>query len=132
MTKDESRIKDWRSTGRRKARRALYDAMVPYQCVGYKKSGKIIPCGKTSKEPPKDAPSWFAEIWPTTNRVLDNPLQADHESKDLTNNSLDHLNWRCSSCHRYMDSQTEKGTAQSSVNYWGESSSQVEGSSQYW
>jgi DNA-directed RNA polymerase subunit RPC12/RpoP len=107
--RDESRIKDWRSTGRRKARRELYTAFVPYSCVD---------CGKTSKEPPKDAPHHFEEIWPEENRVLDSQLQADHESKDYTNNELDYINWRCVSCHQKLDRTTAKGVATKSMNYW--------------
>lgn len=131
MTKDKDKIQDWRSSGRRMARRELFNARVPFRCVGYKKDGKIIPCGKTTKEPPKDAPSWFDEIWPTDNRVL-TQLQADHETKDLTINVLDYLNWRCPSCHRLQDMQTEKGVAQSSNNFWGEGNSSSSGGSKYW
>lgn len=100
MTKDESKIIDWRSTGRRKARRALYKAFVEYKCVG---------CGVTSKEPPKDAPKHFAEIWPENNRSLNYQLQADHETKDYTNNEVEFLNWRCEPCHKEHDKQTNKG-----------------------
>lgn len=116
--KDESRIVDWRSTGRRKARRELYKAYVEYKCVGYIKDGRNIPCGKTSKEPPKDAPSWFDEIWPEDNRVLDYQLQADHESKDLTANTVEFLNWRCAPCHKMQDKQTSKGQATVTIDYF--------------
>ena len=109
MTKDESRIKDWRSTGRRKARRALYAGYVPYKCVH---------CGKTSKEPPKDAPHHFEEIWPEENRVLDYQLQADHESKDYENNELDYINWKCAPCHQKDDRAVPKDQPQRTVNYW--------------
>jgi len=113
MTLDESKIKDWRSTGRRKARRALFDARVPYACAD---------CGVTSKEPPKELTDkqklFFDEIWPEENRILDYPLQADHESKDYQNNELEYINWRCSPCHRKADSKTGKGEAQTTVNVW--------------
>lgn len=119
MTKDESKIKDWRSTGRRKARRELYNSYTPYACVGYRlPDGSRSHCHKTSKEPPKDAPRWFDEIWPEENRVLDYQLEADHESKDWTNNELDYLNWKCKVCHKKDDSATAKGVAQTTVNYW--------------
>src|SRR5215510_473934 len=104
----ESRTGDYSSTGRRKARRELYKAFVPYQCVD---------CGKTSKEPPKDAPNYFDEIWPEENRVLDSQLQADHESKDYTNNELDYINWRCVSCHQKIDRTTAKGEPTKSMDY---------------
>ncbi len=113
MTKDEERIKDWRSTGRRKARRELYSNYVEYSCVGLGKET----CGKTSKEPPKDAPAHFEEIWPEENRVLDYPLQADHEDKDVTNNDLSNLNWRCAYHHKMSDKRTGKGEATVIVRY---------------
>ncbi len=93
-------MKDIRSTGRRRARKALFEAYVPFQCVD---------CGVTSEEPPKDAPSWFEEIWPEENRTLKSSLQADHETKDLTINDEQFLNWRCPSCHKKQDSATDKG-----------------------
>lgn len=98
--RDESRILDWRSTGRRKARKELFANYVPFQCVD---------CGVTSKQPPKDAPKWFEEIWPEENRTLDYSLQADHESKDVTNNDINELAWRCSGCHKKHDNKTGKG-----------------------
>lgn len=110
MTKDEDRIKDWRSTGRRKARRALYRSRVPFKCCH---------CGKTTTAPPKDAPSWFDEIWPEEDRVLKpHELMADHESKDYQNNELDYINWKCPVCHKRDDRQTGRGVPQKSVNYW--------------
>lgn len=118
MTLDESKILDWRSTGRRKARRALYKARVDYSCVGYTDERGRHECGATTLEPPKDAPRWFEDIWPERNRVLDYQLQADHESKDFTNNDLDHINWRCARCHKLQDRQTDKGVAQRKSNMW--------------
>lgn len=95
-------MKDVRSTGRRRARKSLFESYTEYKCFD---------CGVTSKEPPKDAPSWFDEIWPEENRTLDTPLQADHETKDLTQNDEAFLNWRCPSCHKFQDKKTEKGAA---------------------
>lgn len=100
MTKDESKIIDWRSTGRRKARRALFAAYVEYICCD---------CGVTVKEPPKDAPKHFEEIWPEVRRELDYQLQADHETKDYTNNDIEFLKWRCQPCHKAHDNLTGKG-----------------------
>lgn len=95
-------VKDIRSTGRRRARRVLYKAYVPFKCVD---------CGKTNSVPPKDAPKWFDEIWPEENRVLKESegLQADHETKDLEINTEDDCNWRCPKCHKQKDMQTDKG-----------------------
>jgi hypothetical protein len=102
VAKDEMII-DWRSTGRRKARRALFNARVDFCCVD---------CGRTTKVPPKDAPVFFDEIWPYESRVLNGQsLQADHESKDVTDNDVSDLNWRCASCHKKRDIQTGKGVS---------------------
>ncbi len=117
--KDQSKIKDWRSTGRRIARRTLYKGRVPYKCVGYRlPDGSRFNCGKTTIEPPKDAPRYFDEIWPEEQRVLESQLEADHESKDYQINTLEALNWKCKSCHRKDDSATDKGVAQVTTNYW--------------
>lgn len=123
VTKDSSLIKDWRSTGRRKARRALFVARIPFKCID---------CGVTSREPPKDAPSWFDEIWPDENRRLDYSLQADHETKDLRNNEIENLNWRCQPCHKVHDGQTDKGVSTVEVDYWGTNGEEEEGGNEYW
>ena|SRR5882724_8703947 len=98
--KDEDKIIDWRSTGRRKARKELFVNYVDYKCTD---------CGRSTIEPPKDAPPWFEELWPEEKRVLTSQLEADHETKDLTVNDINDLNWRCKSCHKLRDMQTEKG-----------------------
>jgi len=134
VTKDESRIKDWRSTGRRKGRRELYSHHVPYVCVGYiTPEGTQVKCGKTVLEPPKDAPKWFDEIWPedgeevlidgfmiTVRRCLTSQLEIDHETKDFTDNTLEHLNFRCSKHHKAADRQTARGVAQQTtkIDFW--------------
>lgn len=102
MTKDEDRILDWRSTGRRKARRELYNNYVSYKC-NY--------CGVTSKDPPKDAPGHFDEIWPRERRLLDYPLQANHKTKDFTINELPFIEWACQPCHKKADKQTAVGVS---------------------
>jgi aconitase A len=109
MTKNDDAIIDWRSTGRRKARRALFESFTPFACAV---------CGKTSIEPPKDAPSWFEEIWPEENRVLAYSLQADHLTKNLQNNSAEDLEWKCSPCHKASDSLTEKGESTIDKGLW--------------
>jgi hypothetical protein len=117
--KNEDRVRDWRSTGRRKARRALYASYRDYACEGYtNKQGRKIECRKTTIEPPKDAPAWFEEIWPEENRVLTSQLQADHLTKDLTINTDEFLEWACPSCHKLKDQQTAKGEATISEDYW--------------
>jgi hypothetical protein len=100
-------MQDPRSTGRRRARKVLYENYVPYVCVD---------CECTSGVRPKDAPEWFEEIWPIREKmelglVVWSTLQADHEDKDVTNNVIENVNWRCASCHKIHDSQTEKGVS---------------------
>jgi hypothetical protein len=109
VTKDESRIKDWRSTGRRIGRRVLYENWVDYECVD---------CGVSPVIPPKDAPSHFEEIWPEGNRTTLSQLQVDHEDKDYTNNDFSNLNWRCPQCHKLHDMQTEKGVSTVKSTSW--------------
>ena len=100
MTKDDGRIQDWRSTGRRRARKELFENGVTFKCAG---------CGKTSREPPKDAPKDFDELWPVENRVLNYSLQANHKTKNYQDNHVDLLEWVCQPCHKERDSQTDKG-----------------------
>ena len=107
--KDEDKIQDWRSTGRRKARRELYINYVPYCCAD---------CGVTTIEPPKDAPIWFEDIWPEENRTLGYSLQADHETKDYTINTIEFLNWRCQPCHKKHDALTVKGESTVTEDYF--------------
>lgn len=104
MTLDKNKIKDWESTGRRMARRTLYREKVEYSCA-------YSDCGVTSKEAPKDAPADFEEFWPEERRYLTYPLQANHMDKDLTNDSLDNLEWLCAPHHKLKDSQTAKGVS---------------------
>lgn len=107
----DDKIIDWRSTGRRKARRELFNNYVPFKCEGIPEDG--IVCGKTTTAPPKDAPPWFDEIWPEENRVLSpQSLQADHKTKDVTQNDVAVLAWRCASHHKIIDSRTSVGQSQ--------------------
>ena len=98
--KNEDNIQDWRSTGRRKARKELFNSYISFECAT---------CGVTTINPPKDAPPWFDEIWPEENRVLDYSLQANHKTKDFTINTVEFLEWLCQPCHKLADSVTEKG-----------------------
>lgn len=118
MTKKRRSMVDVRSTGRRRARKELFEARIDFKCAGTIIGGITTPCDKTVITPPKDAPEWFEEIWPTEKRVLKNSLQADHESKDLEANDIRFLNWRCSSCHKLQDNETEKGEATVDVDLW--------------
>jgi hypothetical protein len=105
-------VKDWRSTGRKRGRKILYESYRTFVCVGWTDSDNVYhACGKTTAQPPPDAPSWFEEIWPEDNRVLQASLQVDHENKDYTDNDPANLEWRCNSCHRFADNLTEKGVS---------------------
>ena len=104
MRVNTDNVKDWRSTGRKRGRKILYETRRAFQCVGW---GEYW-CGKTTEFPPPDAPAWFEDIWPEDDRVL-TQLQVDHESKDYTDNDPANLNWRCPSCHRFADNTTGKG-----------------------
>ena len=97
--RNEENIKDWRSTGRRKGRRVLYASRRDYACDT---------CGRTVINPPKDAPDYFDEIWPTANRVL-TKLEVQHKTKDLRDNDEAFLSWLCPSCHKLEDMETAVG-----------------------
>jgi len=100
--KSDVDILDWRSTGRRRARRTLFESRIDFVCID---------CQHTVSIPPKDAPKWFDEIWPESNRDC-SQLQADHTTKDYTINDVDDLCWRCPSCHKIADQATAKRVAQ--------------------
>lgn len=100
--KPDDQIEDWRSTGRRRARRVLFESMIEFKCCD---------CGVTTATRPKEAPPWFDDLWPEENRTA-SQLQADHVSKDVTLNDVDDLCWRCPSCHKLADIATEKGVSQ--------------------
>jgi len=113
-SRNDGQVQDWRSTGRRRARGILFDSRVDYACVGFNDptTHLLVPCERTSMAPPKDAPRWFQDIWPEQNRCISSQLQADHLDKDVTHNTIENLVWRCPSCHKIQDQQTEKGMAQ--------------------
>jgi hypothetical protein len=108
-------ILDWRSTGRKRGRRALYEIRRQFVCVGVE--ALDISCSKTTKRKPTDAPDWFEELWPKKNRVL-TQLQVDHLNKDFTDNDPSNLVWRCPSCHRLADNMTGVGESQIDDGGW--------------
>lgn len=104
--------KDPRSTQRKRARKVLFKSGRPYVCEGYIKydfeneiSTKVI-CGKSPKSLPPDAPKDL-ELAPVELRTVTG-LQADHENKNIMDNDLANLSWKCPSCHKISDSQTGK------------------------
>lgn len=92
--KQRRRVIDWRSTGRRRGRRVLYEEGESYEC---------FLCHRTSIEPPKDAPENFEDLWPKKNRSLKYPLQVNHINKDYTDNDPSNLQWACAPCHKVVD-----------------------------
>lgn len=101
--KNEDLIKDWRSTGRRRARRVLFASNREFKCEQ---------CKRTTTEPPKDAPDNFDELWPLELRVLTpQSIQAQHKTKDVRDNDEEFLSWMCSRCHKLEDLSTNIGVS---------------------
>lgn len=117
MRVNTNQVQDWRSTGRKRGRRILYETRREFKCIGVPELG--VECGKTVVEPPPDAPSWFEDIWPEEMRVLTSTLQVDHLSKDYTDNDPANLEWACASCHRLSDNLTEPGVSKERTDYSG-------------
>lgn len=96
--------KDLRSTGRKRARKVIFETRRPWEC-------RI--CKKSTINPPPDAPEWFDEMWPEGNRVLESTysLQVQHINKQLMDVDPVNLEVLCASCHKLEDSQTSKGVS---------------------
>lgn len=92
--KQRKRVKDWRSTGRKRGRRILFEEQVEFKCQS---------CGRTSNKPPPDAPEYFEDLWPEELRLLDYSLQVNHINKDYTDNDPSNLQWLCEPCHKAAD-----------------------------
>ena len=90
--------KDPRSTQRKRARKILFNAGRDYVCVD---------CGCSPKILPRDAPRTL-KLAPVGKRTVGS-LQADHENKNIMDNDLININWRCPSCHKNSDKRTGKG-----------------------
>lgn len=104
MANYDKEPKDLRSTGRKRARKVLFETERPYCC-------RI--CGVTTINPPPDAPANFEEFWPEARRELESTysLQAQHINKQLMDVDPVNLEWLCASCHKLEDSQTSKGVS---------------------
>jgi len=95
-------MKDVRSTGRRRLRKALFQERRPFWCEH---------CLQGPKELPKDFPRSLIddfEFASPQNRTVSR-LEANHIDKDLENNDASNGQWLCPSCHKILDSTTEKG-----------------------
>ena len=91
---------DWRSTGRKRGRKVLFEELLPFQCNW---------CERTVISPPPDAPDYFEDIWPEEKRTLEYSLQVNHINKDYTDNDPANLQWMCALCHKVADSFTGAG-----------------------
>lgn len=94
MTKDDERIKDWRSTGRKRARRILL-ALVEagereYVCEECRHVPSI-PYTETSRS--------------------GDFLDANHKNKDWKDNDPANLEFLCRDCHYKKDRSTAKGVS---------------------
>lgn len=95
-------MKDPRSTGRRRLRKALFDARIPFICNV---------CGHGPKQLPMDFPRSLMEEFefaPVGDRDKSR-LEANHINKDWWDNDESNGEWLCPSCHKKKDGQTEKG-----------------------
>lgn len=92
--RDDEKIKDLRSTGRKRARailiKAVKEGLRDYKCID---------CGHI--------PSTPMEEKTRSGDFLD----ADHENKNWADNDLVNLNWRCRPCHYKKDRATDKGVS---------------------
>lgn len=97
---------DPRSTRRKQARKVLFKSGCAYICgEPHLEHG----CGKSPSHLPKDAPQDL-ELAPKEMRTVSG-LQANHRSKNIDDNDIANLEWLCPSCHKIVDSQTEKGVS---------------------
>lgn len=94
MTKDIERIKDLRSTGRKRARALLIKLVQEGE-----REYKCIDCGHV--------PSTPMDVKTRSGDFLD----ADHENKNWADNDPANVNWRCRPCHYKKDRATEKGVS---------------------
>lgn len=94
--------KDIRSTQRKRARKVLERTGRPYIC-GYRSDGTVADyaCGRSPSVP--DAPGG---CYPGIRT-----LQANHINKNLMDIDPVNLEWLCPSCHKEIDSTTEKGVS---------------------
>lgn len=94
MTKDIERIKDLRSTGRKRARAILLKLVEEGE-----REYKCVDCGYIPSIP-----------WTEKSRSGD-ILDADHENKNWADNDPSNINFRCRKCHYKKDRATDKGVS---------------------
>lgn len=101
--------KDIRSTGRKRLRKALLDAQVPYMCRACnrtnKKDGELV--DGIPVYVPENA-RYFAGLA---------SLQANHKNKNLEDCDPANGEWLDPSCHKEEDQKTEKGVSSQGDEY---------------
>lgn len=94
MTKDDDRIRDKRSTGRKRGRRVLIEL-----CERGERSYTCAECGHVPSKSYKDS-SRSGDF-----------LDCNHKNKNWLDNDPDNLEWVCRKCHYAKDRATDKGVA---------------------
>lgn len=82
-------VLDPRSTGRKRARKVLFETERPFKCER---------CGSVP-----DGVSDAGEIIDVTKLDRSNNLDANHKNKDWLDNDPANLEWLCRVCHRKSD-----------------------------
>ena len=115
--KDNDAVRDPSSTGRKRGRKVLEQQGRPYWCRstlegGFRTeiiNGKKAGCGRSPSDP--SAPGGH---YPGMGQ-----LQVNHINKNVLDNDSVNLEWVCPSCHKVIDSQTEKGVSTKQGDEWG-------------
>ncbi len=105
---------DPRSTGRRRGRKVLEYIGRPFWCGstedgGVKVENVTLPDGRTVQVGCGRSPT--EEDAPGGHYPAMGQLQVNHINKNVLDNDPVNLEWMCASCHKYKDSQTEKGVS---------------------
>lgn len=110
--KSNARVKDARSTGRKRGRAVLEkevrEGIRKYacECVGECGNEHKIPCGYIPPPPPEGLSVAEAGNWKRKHC-----LDVQHQNKNILDNDPANLSWKCRTCHKGEDSQTEKGVS---------------------
>lgn len=97
---------DARSTGRKRARKVLFESGRPFICAGC----DWVPEGVSPK----------GEILDPVKLTRSNNLDANHINKNILDNDPANLEWLCRTCHREKDRATDKGVPPVEDDLYGE------------
>lgn len=100
---EKADVKDVRSTGRKRARRALEQSGRPYACECEGECGSDA-CGVHTASDNRVQCGYTPE-----NQSRSDTLDANHKNKNWLDNDPANLEWLCRPCHRALDRRTEKG-----------------------